>query len=69
MVGPLDAHCFAVDVAVELLEEGFVLGCVLHCLEVVSHLGEELRLVDPAVELAESFVASVVCNPGIHINI
>lgn len=37
--------------------------CILNGLEVVSHLREELLLIDPAIKLSESLVALVVPDP------
>jgi hypothetical protein len=60
VVVPLDADCFTVDVACELLQYGLAVPCTLDILEIVSHLIEELLLVDSAIEFPESFVALVV---------
>ena len=62
MVGPLDAHRFTVNVALELLEQGIALVSVLDCLKVVSHLSEERLLVDSAVQFSESLVAFVISH-------
>lgn len=63
VVGPLDANRFAVYVALEFLKQSLSLPCVLDCLEVVSHLVEELLLIDPAVQLSKSLVTLVVRGP------
>lgn len=67
VVVPLDTSGLAVDVLVELFEQGLAVRVVLHCLEVVSHLCEELLLVDPTVELTEDFVAFVVPNASARV--
>jgi hypothetical protein len=63
MMLPLNKARLTINIGLQLLDEGLAASSMAHSYEVTLHSVKELLLVDITVQMAQSFVASVIAEP------